>query len=136
MTGIVEWPVLLWIIGVVCGAFVAGAVGVWRVATWSANELAKRDLAIDTMGKQLALADQTIDARAKLAEEGLSRAMAAQQLHAAEHFVTKDGLADALHGVQTSIDRLSDLLNQLLVQAAGNPPLQPNPPRRTSRGAS
>lgn len=135
MTGTVDWSVLLWIVGAIGGAFIAGGLGVWRVATWAATELSKRDLAIDTLGKQLALADQTIDARAKLAEEGLSKSMAAQQLHAAEHFVTKDGLADALHGVQTSIDRLSDLLNQLLVQAAGNPPLAPSPSRRGSRGA-
>lgn len=136
MTGTVDWSTLLWIVGAISGAFIAGAVVVWRVVSWSSAELTKRDTALELHQKETSLAVQAAAASAKMADEIRGREVAEFKLHAAEHFVTKDGLADALHGVQTSIDRLSDLLNQLLVQAAGNPPLAPNPARRGTRGAS
>lgn len=119
MTGLVEWSTLLWIVGAISGAFVFGVVIMWRVVSWMQGAFDSRDKANN-------LALQVIDARARLAEETLTKVVTANELYNAQHYVTKDGLADALQGVQKSIDRLAGLLDQLLVQAAGDAPLQPN----------
>lgn len=119
MTGPVEWSTLLWIVGAISGAFVFGVVIMWRVVSWVIGTLDARD-------KANSLALQVVDARARLAEETLTKVVTANELYNAQHYVTKDGLADALQGVQKSIDRLAGLLDQLLVQAAGDAPLQPN----------
>jgi hypothetical protein len=135
MTGSVEWPTLIWIVSAISGGFVAGVVILWRVVSWAQAALDERDEAIAMVRKDLSLSDQVIDARAKLGEEALAKQIADTKLHAAEHYVTRDGLADELHGVRTSIDRLSDLLNQLLVQAAGKTPLPKTVPRSRPRGS-
>lgn len=119
MTGPVEWSTLLWIVSGIGGAFVAGVVMMFRLVNWVQTAIKERDLAL-----------QVSDARAKLAEDTLRKEITSNELRAAQTYVTKDGLADALTGVQTSIDRLADLLNQLLVQAAGGGALQP--PKRRS----
>jgi len=81
------------------------ALGVVR---WALSELAKRDLAI-----------QASDARAKLAEDDLARALAAHKLYAAETFATGSELASALGKVEAAIDRLSQRLDQILARATG-----------------
>lgn len=123
MTGPVEWSTLLWIVSAICGAFAFGVVIMWRLVSWVQAAFKERDTAL-----------QLCDARAKLAEDTLRKEITSNELRAAQTYVTKDGLADALTGVQTSIDRLADLLNQLLVQAAGGSALQPKRRTPTEQG--
>jgi hypothetical protein len=134
----IDWPTGQWLIGIavsLIGTLIPGAIAVWRAAIWVSGEFKKRDDAIDQVSKDATLAVQAANERAKLAEQQQIRELADMRVHVVEQFVTKDTMAEALHGVQTSIDRLGDLLNQLLVQAAGRDPLPPSPPRqRPSRG--
>lgn len=63
----------------------------------------------------LRLAVQTADARAKLVEESLRRSIEESRLYAAEHYTTKDALTTALDEVKDGLNRLADLINQILM---------------------
>jgi hypothetical protein len=117
MTGTVEWSMLLWIVGAIVGAFVAGAIGVWRIAMWAAAEFSKRDLAI-----------AAANARATASEDMLGQSLAEHKLYVAEHYATEDAVAKSLEPVLKALDRITDRLDQIFANGA---PARPNPRTRS-----
>lgn len=86
------------------GSAVTLAAFWWGIARWVLAEFSKRDLAIAAES-----------ARAKLAEDGISRDIAAHKLYAAENFATTHELALALARVEAAIEKLSDRLDKVLM---------------------
>lgn len=82
----------------------------WGVARWVLAEFGKRDLAI-----------QAVEARAKIAEDELRRALEAHKLYAAENFATTHELANALGRVEASIERLADRLDKIFMEKGRDP---------------
>ncbi len=98
------------------GTLIAIAGFAWGLLQWQLVQLRERDKAIEKEREERTLADAAETARAKSAEEMLSKSLADHKLYAAENFATSSELSAALEGIKKSIDRLTDRLDKLLME--------------------
>ena len=124
MTGSVSWEVLIW----VAGLLVAAIVGAGGAVLFGVRLFATRDREISRVERYAALRAEAVEARAKLAEETMSRDFNAYKLHVAEQYATKDNMTQAMDRVSRELRDLKELLNQVLLRGS-----EPHPPQRRSR---